>query len=192
MPTAVQRTITAAMFHSVGVAWLLALPLQASAQSALTPDSPLPRLLAERKVLTNRYAAARAQRHSLFGNKPSKKDLQEVVDALQGIVDKDQQIVDALNKTTVAAQTAAQHYGTTAAQLQNTSRDDRNLTAQRLNEVENDLQNAQQREKKQLNRVQELEAELSEAQSGRLWRDGLLAGLGLLCVGLFVAWRRRA
>jgi chromosome segregation ATPase len=182
----------ATLFRPLVLGLLLALPLLAPAQTALTPDSPLPRLLAERKVLTNRYAAARAQRHSLFGNKPSKKDLQEVVESLQGIVDKDQQIVDALNRTTQAAQTAAQHYGTAAAQLQSTSRDDRNLTAQRLHEAENDLQNAQQREKKQLSRVQELEAELSEAQGGRLWRDGLLAGLGLLCVGLFVAWRRKA
>ncbi|RZK89324.1 MAG: hypothetical protein EOO62_36300, partial [Hymenobacter sp.] len=67
--------------------WLL--PALALAQ----PASPLPQLLAERRVLTQRYAEANAQRHSLFGlsNKASKKDLQEVVDALQGIVDKDEQ-----------------------------------------------------------------------------------------------------
>jgi MYXO-CTERM domain-containing protein len=169
----------------------LTLPLAARAQATVSADSPLPRLLTERKVLTNRYAEAHAQRHSLFGNKPSKKDLQEVVDALQGIVDKDQQIVDALNRTTVAAQTAAQHYGTAAAQLQNTSRDDRNLTAQRLHEAQNDLDNAHQREKKQLARVQELEADLTDAQSGQLIRDALVAGLGLLSVGLLVALRRR-
>ena len=164
--------------------------LSANAQTPPPTDDPLPRLLAERQVLTRQYAAANAQRHSLFGNKPSKKDLQEVVDALQGIVDKDQQIVDALNRTTQAAQTAARHYSTTATQLQNTSRGDRNLTAQRLAEAENDLANARERQRQAAIRQRELEAEVQEARQGRTTRDVLIAGLGLLCVGL-VFWRRK-
>ena len=83
------------------VAVLLALagPARSQDVNQVTPDSRLPGLLGERAALTRHYAEASAQRHSLFGNKPSKKDLQEVMDALQGIVDKDQQIVDVLNQT---------------------------------------------------------------------------------------------
>ena len=105
---------------------------------AVAPDSPLPRLLAERKVLTSQYAEANAQRHGLLGlsNKPSKKDLQDVVDALQGIVDKDEQIVAVLNQTAEQAQTTAAQLQTTTTTLQNTGRDDRNLTAQRLSELQ--------------------------------------------------------
>lgn len=162
------------------VSWLL-LALSTQAQ----PDSPLPHLLAERRVLTQRYAEATAQRHSLFGltNKPSKKDLQEVADALQGIVNKDEEIVAVLNQTAQQAQT-------TANTLQNTGRDDRNLTAQRISEFQNDLLNAQQREKQAAERQRALAADLAEAQRGQHGRDALILGLALACVGLFF-WRRR-
>ena len=152
---------------------------------ALPPASPLPRLLAERRMLTQRYAEARAQRHGLLGlsNKPSKQDLQEVVNALQGIVDQDERIVAVLNQTTQQTQT-------TATTLQNTGRDDRNLTAQRLSELQNELQNQRERLRQATERQRGLTAELREAQQGRLLRDALLAGLAVACAGLFF-WRRK-
>jgi chromosome segregation ATPase len=177
------------MFIIKRLSFLLLLPITALAQPA-SSNSPLSHLLAERKVLTERYAAANAQRNSLFGNKPSKKDLQEVVDALQGIVDKDEQIVAVLNQTAQAAQTTAAQLQSTTASLQSTSRDDRNLTAQRLSELQNDLQNAQQREHQAAAHQRILAADLADAQQGQRVRDGLIAGLALAGIGLFF-WRRR-
>ncbi|GAA3961830.1 hypothetical protein [Hymenobacter antarcticus] len=166
--------------------------LTAAGQAAsVSPDSPLPGLLRERATLTGRYAEASAQRHSLFGNKPSKKDLQEVVDALQGIVDKDQQIVDVLNQTTQAAQTTSVRLAATTTSLENTGRDDRNLTAQRLSELQNEAENLRQREKQQLTKMRDLEAEVAEAKQGHFVRDALIAGLAVLSVGLLVARRKR-
>ena len=164
---------------------LLAGLLLSAVTATAQPDSPLTRLLAERQVLTKRYAEANAQRHSLFGlnNKPSKKDLQEVVDALQGIVNKDEEIVAVLNQTAQQAQT-------TATTLQNTGRDDRNLTSQRISEFQNDLLNAQQREKQAAERQRALAADLAESQRGQRGRDALILGLALVCAGLFF-WRRR-
>jgi hypothetical protein len=164
---------------------LTALSLASAGALAQPAPAALPHLLAERQVLTQQYAAATAQRHSLFGlsNKPSKKDLEEVVAALQGIVDKDEQIVAVLNQTAQQAQT-------TAATLQNTGRDDRNLTAQRIDEFQNDLLNAQQREKQATERQRALAADLTDARQGQRVRDGLLVGLGLVCAGLLF-WRRR-
>lgn len=165
--------------------FLLAGLLLVAASLRAQPDSPLTHLLAERRVLTQRYAEANAQRHSLFGlnNKPSKKDLQDVVDALQGIVNKDEEIVAVLNQTAQQAQT-------TATTLQNSGRDDRNLTSQRISEFQNDLLNAQQREKQAAERQRDLAAELAEAQRGQHGRDALILALALACVGLFF-WRRR-
>lgn len=173
------------------VSLALLAPATAFAQ-AVTTDSPLPRLLAERKVLTRQYAEANAQRHGLLGlsNKPSKKDLQDVVDALQGIVDKDEQIVTVLNQTTQQAQSAAAQLQTTTTVLQNTGRDDRNLTAERLQELQNDQQNLQERLHQATEKQRTLQADLHEAQQGRTVRDALLAGLALACIGLFF-WRRR-
>lgn len=175
--------MTSTPFTKLAFLGLLA-PTAAFAQ-ALPPGSDLTNLLAERRVLTARYAEANAQRHGLLGlsNKPSKQDLQEVVDALQGIVDKDEQIVAVLNQTTQQAQT-------TATTLQNTGRDDRNLTAQRLSELQNELQNQQERLRQATTQQRSLQAELREAQQGRTVRDALLAALALVSVGLFF-WRRR-
>lgn len=170
----------------------LLLSFAAAAQTpASAPDSRLPALLAERKTLTDRYREASAQRHSLFGNKPSKKDLQEVVDALQGIVDKDQQIVDVLNQTAQQATTTSARLAATTTHLETSSRDDRNLTAQRLAELTNEAENLRQREKQQLARQRDLEAEVAEAKQGHFVRDALIAGLALLCVVLVVMRRRR-
>ena len=176
---------------------LLALlgPAAAQAQAGLPagPDSPLPRLLAERKSLTRQYAEANAQRHGLLGlsNKPSKKDLQDVVDALQGIVDKDEQIVAVLNQTTQQAQTTAAQLQTTTTTLQNTSRGDRNLTAERISELQNEQQNLQERLRQATDKQRTLEADLQEAQQGRTVRDGLVVALALGCAGLFFWHRRR-
>ena len=170
----------------------LLLSLAAAAQEpALTPDSRLPGLLAERKTLTDHYQEASAQRHSLFGNKPSKKDLEEVVGALQGIVDKDQQIVDVLNETTQRATTTSARLAATTTHLESTSRDDRNLTAQRLSELSNETENLRQRAKQQLLKQRSLEAEVADAKQGHFVRDAMIAGLALACVGLVVALRRR-
>lgn len=174
--------MTRAFFTFLG---LMLLGPAGSFAQASAPASPLPRLLAERRVLTQRYAAARAQRHGLLGlsNKPSKQDLQDVVDALQGIVDQDERIVAVLNQTTQQAQT-------TAATLQNTGRDDRNLTAQRLSELQNERQNQQERLRQATERQRTLEADLRAAKQGRFGRDALLVGLAVACAGLLF-WRRK-
>ena len=168
---------------------LLAVALLPAAAQA-PPASPLPRLLAERRVLTQRYAAARAQRHSLFGNKPSKADLQQVVTSLQGIVDKDEQIVAVLNQMAQAAQTKATTLQTKATTLQATGRDDRNLTAERLADLRNEQLNVRERERRAVARQRALEDDLDEARQGRRWRDWLIAGLGAACAGLLL-WRRQ-
>ena len=116
--------------------------------------------------------------------------MQEVVDALQGIVDKDEQIVAVLNQTAQQAQTTAAHLQTTATTLQTTSRDDHNLTAQRISEFQDDLQNAQEREKQAAERQRALTADLADAQQGQRLRDAVIGGLAVVCVGLLF-WRRR-
>ena len=173
-----------------GLATLLAALLfgpAALAQSPVVIDSasPLPRLLAERRVLVQQYEAATAQRHALFGlsNKPSKQDLQEVVASLQGIVDKDAEIVAALNLTTQRAQT-------TASTLQNTSRDDRNVSAQRFAELQDDLQKAQLRSQQAAQRERALQADLAEVQHSHQLRDITIAALAVLSAALLL-WRRR-
>lgn len=173
------------MNHRLLFCLLAAAPAAFAQTPPLPPDSPLPRLLAERRLLTEQYARAREQRHGLFGltGKPSKQDLQEVVTSLQGIVDKDEEIVAVLGQSTRQAQT-------TASTLQNTSRDDRNVSAQRLAELQNELQRANERARQATQRQQELTADLAEVSQGRQHRDLYIGGLAVVCLGLLL-WRRR-
>lgn len=177
-------TFTPMVLLRLLIVLLAAALLPAAAQAPPVAASPLPRLLAERQILTQQYAEASTQRHSFFGNQPSKKDLQEVVNALQGIVDKDEQIVAVLNQTTQTAQTAA-------TQLQATGRDDRNLTAERLAELQNEQQNFRERTKQAAGRERALAADLADARQGRSGRDALIAGLALGCIVLIVLLIRR-
>ncbi|MFC7668782.1 hypothetical protein ACFQT0_16450 [Hymenobacter humi] len=77
--SAAQRTPATAKSRYISALALLGTLCFSSISPALaqsdstTIDSRLPRLLRERSVLTRRYADASAQRHSLFGNKPSKR-----------------------------------------------------------------------------------------------------------------------
>jgi hypothetical protein len=99
--------------------------------------------------------------------------------------------VDVLNETTQRATTTSARLTATTTRLESTSRDDRNLTAQRLLELEDEASNLRQREKQQLARQRDLEAEVAEAKQGHFVRDALIAGLAVACVGLLVALRRR-
>ena len=166
-------------------------PAQITPPASPSDDSRLRELLAERATLTRQYADASAQRHSLFGNKPSKKDLQEVVDALQGIVNKDQQMVDLLNQTATEARTTSVRLAATTTHLETSSRDDRNLTTDRLAEIQNELENQRARTKQMVEHQRDLAADVAEAKQGQFVRDALIGVLALACVGLLLARRRR-
>lgn len=166
------------------------------------PD-PLPRLLAERANLVEQYRAAQQQRNSLFGNNPSKKDLEEVVAALQGIVAKDDEIVPAVKASARAAadrlaaanaQLANVNRQLTAANagLQNLNLDDRSTTADRLHELTDQVQNLEQKTRQQAAHQRDLLADVQEAQAARRSRDLLITLLVLACGTLgWLLYRRR-
>ena len=80
---------------------------------------------------------------------------------------------------------------TTTTHLESSSRDECNLTAERLTELQNEAENLRQREKQQLTKRRDLEADVTDAKQGRFVRDALIALLSAACVGLVVALRRR-
>lgn len=154
--------------------------------------SPVTRLIQERELLVRQYEEANARRNSLFGNQPSKKDLQEVVETLKGIIRKDTEIVqavknDALRRTAgiVAEKQQAQQQITVA-------QTDQSSTQQRFYDLENQIQNLEMRDKQREKKLLDAQAEAAEAEQGRTSRELLAVGLALLSAALlFYIFRLR-
>lgn len=166
------------------------IPLATPAPTPPPAPDPLPRLLAEREALMRQYQAAEQQRNSLFGNNPSKRDLEDVVAALRGIVAKDDELVPAVKASARAAadrlaaanaQLAAVNHQLAAANtgLQNLNLDDRNTSADRLHELGEQVQNLEQKTRQQALRQRDLLADAQEAQAARRARDLLITALVL-------------
>ena len=161
--------------------------------AAQTPDSvpvaepnPVTRLIQERELLVRQYEEANARRNSLFGNQPSKRDLQEVVDALKGIIRKDTEIVqavknDALRRTAgIVAEKQQAQQQITVAQTDQTS------TRQRFYDLENQIQNLQIRDKQREKKFLDAQAAAQEAEEARTSREMIAVALALLSAGLLL------
>ncbi|RPD45898.1 hypothetical protein DNI29_17270 [Hymenobacter sediminis] len=168
--------------------FLLALSCTGALAQTPTPsapaDDPLPRLIQERQQMVQQYEDANAQRNSLFGNKPSKKDLQEVVDALKGIIRKDTEIVRAVQAATLRRTAAVVAENQQAKQQITVAQTDQSSTRQRFYDLENQISNLQLRDKQREKKLQDLQATADEASEARTSRELLAAGLAVLCAGL--------
>jgi len=143
-------------------------------------DDPLPRLIQEREQMVQQYEDASAQRNSLFGNKPSKKDLEEVVGALKGIIRKDTEIVRAVQASSLRRTAAVVAENQQAKQQVVVAQTDQSSTQQRFYDLENQIQNLQIRDKQRQKKLQELQATAEEATAARSSRELLAAGLAAL------------
>ncbi|WP_045688116.1 hypothetical protein [Hymenobacter sp. AT01-02] len=174
------------MKHRSFLAALLFLPtlLLAQAPATTPPDDPLPRLIQERQQLVQNYEAANAQRNAFLADKPSKKDLQEVVDALKGIIRKDTEIVRAVQAATLRRTAAVVAENQQAKQQVTVAQADQSSTRQRFYDLENQIQNLQLRDKQREKKLLDLQATADEATQARTSREMLVAGLAILCAGL--------
>jgi len=152
---------------------------------AQTTD-PIPRLIQERETLVRQYEAANAQRNSLFGNKPSKKDLEEVVGSLKGIIRKDTEIVQAV-KDDALRQTAGLVAERQQVQQQaSVAQSDQSTTHERFYDLQRQITNLEERERQHQKKLAEAQALVDEAEQSRTTRDLLTAALAVLNVGLLV------
>ncbi|WP_139921784.1 hypothetical protein [Hymenobacter sp. DG01] len=167
-----------------GALLLTAPALAQTPTPSATDNDPLPRLIQERQQMVQQYEEANAQRNSLFGNKPSKKDLQEVVDALKGIIRKDTEIVRAVQAATLRRTAAVVAENQQAKQQITVAQTDQSSTRQRFYDLENQISNLQLRDKQREKKLLELQATADEATQARTSRELLAAGLAVLCAGL--------
>ncbi|TYZ05904.1 hypothetical protein FY528_20355 [Hymenobacter lutimineralis] len=148
------------------------------------PDDPLPSLIRERETLVRQYEEANAQRNAFLANKPSKKDLQEVVDALKGIIRKDTEIVRAVQAATLRKTAAVVAENQQTKQQITVAQTDQTSTRERFHDLENQIANLQERDRQRTKKLQELQATAEEATDARTSRELLAAALAVLSVGL--------
>ncbi|UYZ63999.1 hypothetical protein [Hymenobacter weizhouensis] len=149
-------------------------------------DDPLPRLIQERQQMVQQYEEASAQRNSLFGNKPSKRDLEEVVAALKGIIRKDTEIVRAVQDQTQRRAAAVVAENQQVKQQITVAQTDQTSTRERFYALQNQIDNLQLRDKQREKKMQELQAAAQEADQARTTRELLAAALAALSAGLLV------
>ncbi|RAK70157.1 hypothetical protein [Hymenobacter edaphi] len=154
------------------------------AQTLAPPDDAVPGLIREREQLIKEYEAASAQRNAFLANKPSKKDLEEVIGALKGIIRKDSEIVQALKAGELRRQASIVAEKQQAVQQATVAQTDQTSTKERFYDLENQIANLELRDKQREKKLREAEAAAHEAQSGRTTPQLLAVGLALLSLGL--------
>ncbi|KAA9325866.1 hypothetical protein F0P96_19060 [Hymenobacter busanensis] len=178
---------------SLLTAGLLALSAAAQTpQPPAPPTDPLPPLIQQREQLIREYEAANAQRNAFLANKPSKKDLQEVIDALKGIIRKDTEIVQALKESSLRRTATIVAEKQQAEQQATVATTDQTSTRQRFYDLENQIQNLQLRDQQREKKLREALATAEEAEAGRTTPQLLATALALLSAGLlWVIFRQR-
>ncbi|UOQ71054.1 hypothetical protein [Hymenobacter cellulosilyticus] len=154
---------------------------QTPAPTTTQPD-PLTPLIKEREALIRQYEEASAQRNAFLADKPSKKDLQEVVDALKGIIRKDTEIVKALKESSIRRTATIVAEKTQAERQVTVARGDQSMTRERFYDLENQIQNLQIRDKQREKKLQEAQAAAQEAADARVSRELIAAGLAALSI----------
>ena len=149
-------------------------------------DDPLPRLIQERQQLVSQYEAANRQRNAFLANKPSKKDLEEVVDALKGIIRKDTEIVGAVQEATLRRTAAVAAENQQVKQQATVAQTDQSSTQQRFYDLQNQIQNLQERDRQRDKKLRDLQATAAAATSARTSRELLAVALAALSAGLLL------
>lgn len=156
----------------------------ALAQTSRPADPAIPRLITERQQLVSQYEAANGQRNAFLANKPSKKDLQEVVESLKGIIRKDTELIQAVQAATLRQTAAVVAENQQVKQLATVAQTDQSSTQQRFHDLENQLANLQERERQHAAKMRDQQAITDAATSARTSRELLAVGLALLSAAL--------
>ncbi|WP_324678869.1 hypothetical protein [Hymenobacter sp. GOD-10R] len=149
-------------------------------------DDPVPHLIQERETLVRQYEEANAQRNSLFGNKPSKKDLQEVVDALKGIIRKDSELIQAVKESGIRRTAGIVAEKTQAERQASLAQGDQSSTRERFYDLQNQIQDLELRDKQRQKKLAEAQEQLATADATRTSRELIAVALALLSASLLV------
>ncbi|GAA3944619.1 hypothetical protein [Hymenobacter algoricola] len=165
---------------------LVFLTLTAHAQTPAQPAPPdlLTPLIQERGRMVKAYEDASAQRNSLFGNKASKKDLEEVVDVLKAIIRKDTEIVQALKESSLRRTASIVAEKTQAERQITVAQGDQSMTREKFYDLQNQIQNLQERDRQREAKLREYQATADEASQSRTTRELLAVALAVLSAGL--------
>lgn len=142
------------------------------------PDSVLTILIDQRARLYRAWSANERERNALFGGQ-SKKDLRRIIETLQAILSKDNQILDELNRLKEEETTQLRRKNTEIVQRANTLIVESSGTGELAQRME------------MLVKLERERAKVAEARRERTVQIAVVAGLALLALGWLIGRRRR-
>lgn len=185
-------------------------PVQATAQPAASqapaaeaPKLPAPsasavkidNLITEREQLVLKYDYLKTQGNNFWG-KASKEDMRAVIEALKEVLQKDEQIIHAVEQANLETRRSvakrAAELEAEARKLNSQVQGDKRVVTDNIYELKASLANAQNLNRRRDRQIKDLEERLEAANDAKFEHDGIAAFLGmfsLVLIGLIVRLR---
>ncbi|GAB2536296.1 hypothetical protein [Rufibacter soli] len=165
------------------------------AAPAVRPESKVERLITEREQLVLKYDYLKTQGSNFWG-KASKEDMRAVIEALKEVLQKDEQIIHAVEQANLetrrsVAQRAAQLEAETK-KLNNQVQGDKRVVTDNIYDLKTSLNNARNLTKRKDRVIKDLEEQVQTAKDAKFEHDAIaafFAMFSLLLVGYIVRLR---
>ncbi|WP_210464782.1 hypothetical protein [Rufibacter roseolus] len=160
----------------------------ASKPSAVTQRlSKVDRLIIEREQLVLKYDYLKTQSNNFWG-KASKEDLLAVVDALKEVLQKDEQIIQAVEQSNLETRRAvakrAAELEAESKKLNSQVRGDKRVITDNIYDLKTSLANAQNLLRNKDRKIKDLEEQLQASKDAKFDHDAIAAFFAMLCLVL--------
>ncbi|RNI30546.1 hypothetical protein EFB08_04645 [Rufibacter latericius] len=151
--------------------------------------SKVDRLITEREQLVLKYDYLKTQGNNFWG-KASKEDLLAVVEALKEVLQKDEQIIQAVEQANLETRRAvakrAAELEAESKKLNSQVQGDKRVITDNIYDLKSSLSNAQNLLRNKDRKVKDLEEELQTSKDAKFEHDAIAAFFAFLCIGLVV------
>ncbi|KAA3438293.1 hypothetical protein [Rufibacter hautae] len=149
--------------------------------------SKVDRLIIEREQLVLKYDYLKTQSNNFWG-KASKEDLLAVVEALKEVLQKDEQIIQAVEQSNLETRRAmakrAAELEAESKKLNSQVRGDKRVITDNIYDLKTSLANAQNLLRNKDRKVKDLEEQLQASKDARFDHDAIAAFFAMLCLVL--------
>jgi hypothetical protein len=151
------------------------------------PQSKVERLITEREQLVLKYDYLKTQNNNFWG-KASKEDLIAVVDALKEVLQKDEQIIQAVEQANLETRRAvakrAAELEAQTKQLNTQVQGDKRMISDNIYDLRTSLNNSQNLLRRKDREIRDLEEQVQTVKDAKFEHDAIAAFFAMLCLVL--------